>query len=306
MRGLPNRRQTRRFRKGWRQTRASATPAGWPAYAAALTRPSACDELYRPGDVAGAGAEPAIPMKAETFAKLILLEALVDAEIGHLLEQPPASMDGWREGLVARISDLVDEIDSLDAVAAARVYDAVVDFLAELPEEAAGVIDVTLRFKQAVDRVAERGLNRRDYEQASTWAVVLDELLEEMANEYHRALTPGGELAAREYARVLVLLARGREVAERMLWTAERGRRPELREQMDRLTFAVRHQRLRPTEVDQLIRPAQRRVRRYRPSTLTRVGTFVLSQLLGRSRRSGGAAPKRTGGRRSDDRPATA
>lgn len=246
-------------------------------------------------------------MKADTFAKLVVLETLVDAEIGHLLEQRPASMDTFREGLVARISDLVDEIDSLDAVAAARVYDAVVDFLADLPEHDAGVIAATVRFKQAMDRVAERGLNRRDYEQASTWAVVLDELLEQLADEYHRAIDDTGVVAAREYGRVQVLLARAREVAERMLWTSDAGRRVELREQMDRLTFAVRHQRLRPTEVDLMIRPAQRRVRRYRPSTLTRVGAFVLSQLLRRSRRSGdGTKPPRTRDRRGDERPASA
>jgi hypothetical protein len=222
-------------------------------------------------------------MKADTFAKLVVLEALIDAEIGLYLEQHPASMDVFREGLIARIGDVIDEIDTLDSVAAARVYDAVVDFFAELPEDDAGVVAVTLRFKRAMDRIVDRGMTRRDREQASTWAVTLDELLEELTDEYHRAVRPSGEVLPREYARVQALLARAREVADRMLWTARTARREELREQMDLLTFAVRHQRIKPTEVDQMIRPAQRRARRFRPSTLTRVGTFVLRQLLSRS-----------------------
>jgi hypothetical protein len=222
-------------------------------------------------------------MKADTFAKLVVLDALIDAEIGEYLERHPASMDVFREGLIARISDVIDEIDALDSVAAARVYDAVVDLLAELPEDDAGVIDATLRFKRAMDRITDRGITRRDREQAATWAVVLDELLEELTDEYHRAIRPSGEVLPREYARVEGLLARAREVAERMLWNAGPARCEEVREQIDRLTFAVRHQRIRPTEVDLMIRPAQRRARRLRSSTLTRVGAFVLRQLFSRS-----------------------
>ena len=96
-------------------------------------------------------------MKADTFAKLIVLEALIDAEIGYFLEDRPRSMEGFREGMMTHISDLVDEIDALDAVAAARVYDAIVDFLAELPETDEGVIDTTIRFKRNIDRIVQRG-----------------------------------------------------------------------------------------------------------------------------------------------------
>lgn len=225
-------------------------------------------------------------MKADTFAKLVVLEALIDAEIGQFLEQHPSSMDVFREGLIARISDLVDQIDALDALAAARVYDALVDFLAELPNDDPGVVAATLRFKRALDRIVERGLHPREQGQGSTWAVVLDELLAELAGEYHRAVTPTGEVLPREYARVQGLVARAREVSDRMLWFTARARNTELREQMDRVTFAVRYQRLPPAEVDLLIQPAQRRVRRYRPSTLTRVGTYVLGQLLSRRPRA--------------------
>jgi hypothetical protein len=247
-------------------------------------------------------------MKADTFAKLVVLETLIDAEIGQFLEKRPASMDAFREGLVARVSDLVDDIDALDAVAAARVYDAVVDFLVDLSDDDPDAVAATLRFKQATDRIVERGVSRGDHAQPSTWAVVLDELLLELIAEYRRAITADGEVLPREYARVQTLLARAREVADRMLWSAGAVRRVELREQMDRLTFAVRHQRLQPAEVDLLIQPAQRRARRYRPSTLRRVGSFVLSQLLGRRTRSGGS-PERaraTERGRGDEHPATA
>src|SRR5690606_29487584 len=79
-------------------------------------------------------------MQADTFAKLVAIDALVEAEIGYLLEVTPTSLKQFREGMVARISDLVDEIDGLDSVAAGRVYDSIVDFLAELPEEADGIV----------------------------------------------------------------------------------------------------------------------------------------------------------------------
>jgi hypothetical protein len=226
-------------------------------------------------------------MKADTFAKLVVLETLVDAEIGFLLEHRPSSTELFREGMVSRVSDLVDEIDALDAVAAARTYDAIVDFLAELPENDEGVVDAALKFRRAVDRLVARGMDQRDMKDASTWAVVLDELLGELADEYHAAVRPAGELREREYLRSLGLLARAREVAERLLAEVGAQREPELRGEIDRLTFAVRHQRLKPTVVDFLIRAAQRRANRYRPSTLTRVGGFVLGQVL---RRAGGGA----------------
>jgi hypothetical protein len=231
-------------------------------------------------------------MKPDTFAKLVVLEALVDADVGHLLESRPSSSDSFREELVARVSDIVDEIDALDAVAAARVYDALVDFLAELPDDPEGVISVTLRFKRATDRIVERGMDRHDLEQPSTWAVVLDELLAELADEYHSAVRPDGEIVPRPYLRAQVLLTRAAQATDRMLWSAGVERRAEMREWMDRLTLAIRHQRLQPTEVDQMVRPAQRTARRYRPSSLTRIGTFVLRQLLRRAGRGGAGEPK--------------
>jgi hypothetical protein len=236
-------------------------------------------------------------MKADTFAKLVVLAALVEAEIGHFLEHRPASLELFREGMITRISDLVDEIDALDAVAAARVYDAVVDFLAELPEDDSGVVEATLRFRRAVDRVVERGMEQREMKQASTWAVVLDELLQELADEYHDAVRPSGEVWPRSYLRAQALLARSREAADRMLWEAGEEGTAELRDDMDRLTFAVRHQRLKPTAVDLLIRAPQRHTARFRPSSLTRIGAFVLSQVLRRRPDRRGSEPPAPRGR---------
>ena len=64
-------------------------------------------------------------MKADTFAKLLVLQSVVDAEVGWYLEHRPESADGFREGLISRVSDLLDQIDALDAVAAARAVDYV-------------------------------------------------------------------------------------------------------------------------------------------------------------------------------------
>jgi hypothetical protein len=230
-------------------------------------------------------------MKADTFAKLVVLETLIDAEVGFFLEHQPPSVELFRESMVSRVSDLVDEIDELDAVAAARIYDAIVDFLAELPEnDAEAMVEARLRFRRAMDRLVERGMDQREMQDVSTWAIVLDELLKELADEYHVAIRSSGEVRSREYLRAQTLLARAREAADRMLWEA--GDEPrELRDEMDRLTFAVRHRRLKPTVVDFQIRALQRRAARYRPSNLTRIGTFILSQVLRREGRRGGGGP---------------
>jgi hypothetical protein len=220
-------------------------------------------------------------MKADTFAKLVVVETLIDAEIGHYLEFRP-SMDRFKEAMVARISDLVDEIDALDAVAAARVYDAIVDFLAELPEDDEGVVDATVRFKRALDRLVERGTSDADLGASSTWAVVLDELLEVLADEYHGAVRPAGEVMPREYLRSRFLLDRARTAADRVMQAERPERRAELRTAMDRLAFAVNNRRLKPAAVDLLIQGPQRIARRHRPSSLTRVGSFVIRQLLRR------------------------
>jgi hypothetical protein len=222
-------------------------------------------------------------MKADTFAKLVVLETLIDAEIGHYLEEHPPSMELFREGMVTRVSDLVDQIDALDAVAAARIYDAIVDFLAELPENDEGVVETTLKFRRAMDRIVERGMDARELKQPSTWAIVLDELLDALADDYHDAVRADGEVWDRAFLRAQTVLARAREAADRVLWEGEDD--PELRNDMDRLTFAVRHQRLKPPIVDVQIRHLQRTIGRYRPSTLTRIGAFVLGQVLRRDTR---------------------
>jgi hypothetical protein len=233
-------------------------------------------------------------MKADTFAKLVVLETLIDAEIGHFLEEHPPSMELFREGMVTRVSDLVDQIDALDAVAAARIYDAIVDFLAELPDNDNGVVETTLRFRRAMDRIVERGMDARELRQPSTWAIVLDELLDALADDYHDAVRADGEVWDRAYLRALTVLSRAREAADRVLWEA--GDDPELRNDVDRLTFAVRHQRLKPALIDIQIRSLKRYTSRHRPSNLTRIGAFVLGQVLGRDSRRKDANRRRPGG----------
>ena len=224
-------------------------------------------------------------MRADTFAKLITLETLIDAEIGWFLEHHPPASARFREGMVARISDLVDEIDAMDAVAAARVYDAVVDFLAELPDEDEGLVEATLRFKRAVDGVIERAMQPRDLEERATWATVLDELLDEVARAYDRAWRAPGDFDPREYLRARALLDRAREAAEWMARGMRTERRAELRSGMDRLAFAVQSRRPNPAAVDALARDPQRLARRARPSKLSGVGAFVVGQLLRRRER---------------------
>jgi hypothetical protein len=235
-------------------------------------------------------------MKADTFARLVVLETLIDAEVGHYLEDGSGSMERFREELVARVSDLIDEIDSLDALAAARTYDAIVDFLADLPEgDASGLVDAAVRFRRAVDRMVARGLSPREIRDPSAWATVLDQLLTELADAYHRAIGPDGEVQAREYLHARLLLARAREAADRMLWEAGERIDEELRSGMDRLTFAIRHQRLSPQAVDQLIRVPQKSASARRKSSLTRIGAFVLGQVLRRNPRPARGASARAG-----------
>ncbi|HEU0053658.1 MAG TPA: hypothetical protein VFQ39_10790 [Longimicrobium sp.] len=220
-------------------------------------------------------------MRADTFARLVMLEAVVDAEVGWRLEHPAADAREFREGMIARVSDLVDQIDALDAVAAARVYDAVVDFLAELPDEGDddATVEATLRFRRAVDRVVDRAMAPRDLEDPSTWAVVLDELLEETLSAYRASVDEGG-VEPRGYLRCLLLLTRAQAAGERMLAGVRAERRPELRSALDRLAFAVRNRRPPSPEVERLAALPQRVARRHRPTNLSRIGAFIVGQLM--------------------------
>ena len=221
-------------------------------------------------------------MKADTFARLAALETLIDAEVGYWLEYHPASMDRYRETFVSRVSDVVDEIDALDAVAAARVYDAIVDFLAELPEDDEGVVEAALRFKRTVDRMTDRAMQPRDLEAPETWAVVLDELLDELLEEYPRAVLGPDEVDPRGYLRVRHLLWRAREAVGKLARGAGPERRRALRDGMDRLAFAVLNQRPSLEVLEPLALAPQRIARRHRPSGITRIGAFVVGQLLSR------------------------
>lgn len=220
-------------------------------------------------------------MKADTFAKLVVLDALIEAEVGHFLRDRPSSMELYLEGMVARVSELVDEIDMLDSGAAGRAYDALVDFLAELPEEKDGIVTAAVDFHRAVERITSRGVDRRDLADAATWAIVLDEVLIEIAKEYRLADAAGGGTRAREFARVDALLIRARQASTRMLWNAEETN-PEIPAALERLVYEIRYRRAPLAVVESILRSVRRRVARYRPSTITRVGTFILRQLIRR------------------------
>ena len=232
---------------------------------------------------------PPRAMKADTFAHLVVLETTLDAEIGYRLEHPPASTERWVEGMVARVSDLVDRIDALDAVAAARAYDALVDFLTELPEEETALVEQAVRLKRAVDRIVERGMEAADLAAPPTWAAVVDELLGVLSAEYASAMDEQGDPRPRQHLRARYLVNRARAAADRMVAGEPAARRAEVRSALDRLSFAVHNRRLRPAEVEELAGAARRLTARYRPSNLTRIGAFVLGQLL--RRRPGDAEP---------------
>lgn len=221
-------------------------------------------------------------MQADTFAKLVILETLIDAEVGFWLEHHPISPDRFREGLVARVSDLLDEIDRLDEVASGRVYDALVDFLSGLGDDDAGMVEAALRFKRAVDRLTDRALEPRDRDDASTWAVVLDELLEELSAEYPACAMDGARGDPRACLRARALARAARDAGERMVAARRTDSRTLLRDDLDRLYFAVAHRAEPVAEVEALIRAPQRIARRARPSTLRTMGAYVMGQLLSR------------------------
>ena len=87
------------------------------------------------------------------------------------------------KGLIEEGEEMLEK-DAEDAVkdAMARsVNDAIVDFLADLPDDEGGIVESTLRFQRAMMRTIDRGMELSELRQASTWAVVLDELLDELA-----------------------------------------------------------------------------------------------------------------------------
>lgn len=229
-------------------------------------------------------------MKADTFAKLEILDAVVEAEVGDYLRRRPFSLELFREEIVAHVSDLIDRIDVLDSVVAGRVYDAVVDFLAAVPEDEEGVVAAVLRFRRALDRIVTRGMDRGDLASASTWAIVLHDLLTELMEEYAETLEENPH--PRELARIESLLGRANEAMNRLTWILEE-RHPEIREDFERLSYAVRYRRLRFAAVEPLARSLQRRVARYRPSPISRVGVFILRQLMRKEPTRKGASEAR-------------
>lgn len=222
-------------------------------------------------------------MRADTFARLLVLEATVDAEIGYLLEHRPPPQERFREAMVARLGERVEEIDRVDAVAAARAYDALVDFLAELPEEGDdGVVEATVRFRRALERGVERAFGGREPADGAVWAGALDGILAALAAEHAAAASPRDEL------RVRALLHRARAAAERMTEGERPEHRAEARSALDRLAFAVLH---RGGPVEARVHDARRLALRRRPGSLARIGAFVVAQLVKRRGVPGLAAP---------------
>ncbi|MDR0787794.1 MAG: hypothetical protein LBG44_08010 [Gemmatimonadota bacterium] len=219
-------------------------------------------------------------MKADTYARFVVLETLVEAETGYLLSERPTFREDFREGFANRISGLIAEIDSLDQAVARRAWDATVDFFAVLPEDEEGIEAAALSFRRILNRIMERGLDRHDLADPSVWAVVLETLLRALTDEYRTAYpAEGRRLLPRERERVEGFLNAARHAADRMLWNAG-SMDASLSEALIRLHHAILHRQLPPAEVDAIRRLVVRRVARYRPSTLSRVGVFVIRQLL--------------------------
>lgn len=223
-------------------------------------------------------------MKADTFAKLLLLQTLVDAEVGRLLEDRAVTPDRFREGLVARVSDLVDEIDALDAVAAARAYDAIVDLLAQMPETDEGIIEAAVTFHRAIDRAIARGMDPAELRLASTWAIVADDLLEELLSDYGAARERGGTSSREVHERAQALMSRIREAAGRVA-TAAGADADALLSAVDRVAYGVRRRGVDHEALVTLVRAAQRQAARHRASPLTRIGAYVIRQVLTRDRK---------------------
>lgn len=142
-----------------------------------------------------------------------------------------------------------------------------------------------MRFRAAADRTIERGMDRSELRLPTTWAVALHHLLEALASEYVGEPSVDQAERLRQHARAVALLDRARMSAERIAAEAGLTAAGDLVIAVERLNYAVRHRRVPPREAEPLLRAAQRQAARHRPSPLSRVGAFVLGQILTRDRR---------------------
>jgi hypothetical protein len=240
-------------------------------------------------------------MKADTYARLVVLDTLVEAEIGFLLAHHPPLTEELREGMAGRVAGMIEEIETLDRSVASRAWEAIVGLVARLPEDDDGIEAAALRCRRALSRIMQRGFSRHDLADAAVWTAVLEVLLRTLALEYRAAMraSAGAELAPRERERIDRLLDTARNAADRMLWNAADGEAT-LSEAMDRLTHAVRYRRIPPAEVDTLASSIVRLAAKHRPSTISRVGAFVLRQLLGGGSESGKKTSRKPAKKRAD------
>jgi hypothetical protein len=120
------------------------------------------------------------------------------------------------------------------------------------------------------------------------WASALEALIRALLEEYPAAIRAEGgrNRFPREWERVERLLDGTRRVADRMLWSSA-AIGTTLEDEVIHLHHAVLHRRFSPTEVEAICRSILRYAARYRPSTLSRVGAFVVRQLLASGRKTG-------------------
>ncbi len=104
-----------------------------------------------------------------------------------------------------------------------------------------------------------------------------------LAAEYRAAAEVEPGALSREHLRARYLANRARAAADRMVAAEGREKQAEVRSALDRLVFAVHNRRLHPAAIDELAAEGRRLAARYRPARLTRIGGYVLGQLLRRS-----------------------
>src|SRR5690606_24462169 len=140
----------------------------------------------------------------------------------------------------------------------ARTYDAIVDFIAQIPEDDEGIVEGAIRFHRAMDRTVERGMDRAGLRLAATWAVAVHDMLEALAREYGAEPDDDPEHRLRQRGRAVSLLDRARYAADRIATESGVASAGELVDAMERLTYAIRYRGVAPHDAEPLLRAAQR------------------------------------------------
>ena len=215
-------------------------------------------------------------MKADTFAKLAVLETLVDAEVAYYLEHSP-SIPAYRARVAALADGVLSGIDPCDEETAIAAHHASARLLRELQPADDAVIRAATRFKRRVNGILAREMEPEERRRVATWAVVVDQLLATLAREYREG---AGDADRRADERIHLLLARIEDGVARLALLGGAARVEGLRAAAQRLRTAVR--RRQPTDtVSVQIAALQLQVRALAgESSLARLGGFVVRQLL--------------------------